>query len=51
MTYLAAPIIIPFIKRYSRYRYLMIWVGCKSTLIAFSVLKPTDMPFQGRSVS
>jgi hypothetical protein len=30
MSYLAAPMIIPFIKRYSRYRYLMIWIGCKS---------------------
>jgi hypothetical protein len=30
MSYLAAPIIIPFIKRYSKYRYLMIWIGCKS---------------------
>jgi hypothetical protein len=30
MSYLAAPIIIPFVKRYSRYRYLMIWIGCKS---------------------
>jgi hypothetical protein len=29
MSYLAAPIIIPFVKRYSRYRYLMIWIGCK----------------------
>ena len=28
MSYLAAPIIIPFIKRYSKYRYLMIWIGC-----------------------
>jgi hypothetical protein len=29
MSYLAAPIIIPFVKRYARYRYLMIWIGCK----------------------
>ena len=36
MSYLAAPIIIPFIKRYSRYRYLMIWLGCTSTFQSLS---------------
>jgi MFS family permease len=29
MSYLAAPIVIPLIRRYSKYRYLMIWIGCK----------------------
>jgi hypothetical protein len=28
MSYLAAPIMIPLTKRFSKYRYLMIWVGC-----------------------
>ncbi|GAB7336425.1 hypothetical protein MBLNU13_g09723t3 [Cladosporium sp. NU13] len=39
MSYLAAPIVIPFTKRYSRYRYLMIWIGwpiCLLGLIAGS---------------
>jgi hypothetical protein len=30
MSYLAAPVMIPLIKRFSRYRYLMIWIGCTS---------------------
>ena len=28
MSYMAAPIVIPLIKRFSRYRRQMIWVGC-----------------------
>ena len=27
MSYLAAPIMIPLVRRYSKYRYLMIWIG------------------------
>ncbi|KAK3058804.1 hypothetical protein LTR09_000369 [Extremus antarcticus] len=39
MSYLAAPIIIPFIRRFSRYRRMMIWIGwpiCLLGLVAGS---------------
>lgn len=29
ISYMGAPIIIPFLKRTSRYRVYMIWVGCE----------------------
>ena len=43
MSYLAAPLIIPFVKRYSRYRYLMIWIGCK-LFGTSSQLSPNSYP-------
>ena len=33
LTYMAAPIIIPFIKRFARWRRRMIWIGCASRLV------------------
>jgi hypothetical protein len=44
MSYLAAPLIIPFVKRYSRYRYLMIWIGCKLVSTTSSCSLPTHSP-------
>jgi hypothetical protein len=32
ISYLGAPLVTPFIKRYSRYQRQMIWVGCETTL-------------------
>ncbi|KAK5174559.1 uncharacterized protein LTR77_001640 [Saxophila tyrrhenica] len=36
MSYLAAPVIIPFIRRFSRYRQLMIWVGWPICLLGLA---------------
>lgn len=30
ISYMGAPIIIPIIKRYTKYRQRMIWIGCES---------------------
>jgi hypothetical protein len=32
LTYMAAPIIIPLIKRFARWRRRMVWIGCTSRL-------------------
>jgi predicted MFS family arabinose efflux permease len=52
ISYMAAPIVIPFIKRYSAYRRQMIWVGwplCLMGLVAGSFAKtlPTLIITQG----
>ena len=44
MSYLAAPIIIPFTKRYSKYRYLMIWIGCESALKSSASFQAANLP-------
>lgn len=33
ISYMGAPIIIPFLKRTGRYRVYMIWVGCESEIL------------------
>jgi hypothetical protein len=35
ISYLGAPLIIPVIKRYSKYQRHMIWVGCRALLSSF----------------